>query len=125
MPPVLQSITSTPCSCSVRASAMLSSIVQPVSSTADTRRKSGLCSGQWRRTPRATSTTKRMRFSSEPPYCVGAPVGGCREELVDEIAVRAVYLQHIEACFFGAARALRPASTSSAMSACVISRGDL
>ena len=68
MPPELQSMTSTPLSLTMRASATLCSGPQPALSSTDRRRNSGLLAGQCARTASITSMQKRMRLSSEPPY---------------------------------------------------------
>ncbi len=54
-----------------RAKRTVSSAVQPPSSSqsvAETRKNSGLSSGQTSRTASTTSRAKRVRFSYEPPY---------------------------------------------------------
>ena len=54
----------------MRPISMASSIVVPpsIQSTEEMRVEIGLCAGQAARTALNTSSGKRMRFSSEPPY---------------------------------------------------------
>jgi hypothetical protein len=70
MPPDEQSITSTPASFSFLEKAIVSSSDQPPSTSSidETRTNRGFPAGQMFLTSFATSSGKRIRFSSEPPY---------------------------------------------------------
>ena len=57
------------------------------------------------RTARVTSAAKLVRFSSDAAIAVVALVGAFPEELVDDVAVRAVQLDAVEAELLGVARA--------------------
>ena len=74
--------------------------------------------------PSATSRTSRVRFSNEPPYSSVPLIAQRRQELVQQIAMRGVDLDHAKA---GGVRALRRGGkrrrSSPAMSCFDISRG--
>ena len=94
-----QSMRSTPSPFSSRASSIDCSTSQPPStqSVAEIRTKSGARSGQTVRTAAATSRKSRVRFSKLPPYAILALIAQRRQELVEEVAVRRVDLDHPEA----------------------------
>ena len=95
-------------------------------SVAEMRTDIGRSAGQTARMARKTSSGKRSRFSSEPPYSSRAPVGERRDEAREQVAVRAVELEHVEAARDRhARRRARTRSRTWSMSARVISRGDL
>ncbi len=86
MPPVEQSITSTPHGLSSRASAIVSSIVTPPSmpsTRGGSVEQRHAAPGSAPRTARATASAKRMRFSRRAAPLVGALIGERREEGVD------------------------------------------
>jgi len=59
------------------------------------------------------SVMKRIRFCFGAAIFVGALVGALRQELMHEIAVRAVQFEHVETSFMGAPRGVAPGCTRS------------
>ena len=121
VPPDEQSTRSTPSSASRRASATDCSTSQPPSaqSVAEIRTNSGSSPGHARAPRSATSSSSRMRLSNEPPYSSVAAVGERREELVQQVAVRRVDLDHLEAGGQRRRAAAAKAATTPAISAAV------
>jgi len=72
---------------------------------------------------RNTSSGKRIRFSSETAVFIGALVGQWRDEARQQIAVRGMQLDHVEARAAAALHACTKSAITASMSARVISRG--
>ena len=83
----------------MRVSAIRSSPESPpgTQSVAEMRTDIGFCSGQAARTRVKTSSGKRMRFSIAAAVLVVALVGQRRDEAREQVAVRHVEFEHVEA----------------------------
>ena len=93
-------------------------------SVAEMRTDMGLCSGHTARIAENTSSGKRSRLAKCAAISVGAPVAERRDERGQQVAVRAVQLDHVEAAALAPSPVARTkAASTSSMSARVIGRG--
>ena len=109
MPPELQSITSTPLGFTILASATLWSGPSRNRPRPRSARTAASCAGQCARTLSTTSMAEAHAVELAAAILVVAHVGERREELVDQVAVRAMDIEHVEARLVGAPRRLAPA----------------
>ena len=83
----------------------------------------GLSAGHTSRQASNTCSGKRARACQRPAVGVGAHVRQRRQEARQQVAVRAVELEQVEARLDAPARGQTNCSSTASMSACVISRG--
>ncbi len=109
MPPDEQSITSTPFGFTSFASATLWSGPQPASSCTERRRNSGFDGGPMRAHALHHLDREAHAVQFAAAVLVVAHVGERREELMDQVAVRPMDIEHVEARLVRAPRRLPPA----------------